>query len=142
MYIGNAMLLILNLPLIGIFVNILRIPYAVLSPIIAVVCFIGAFSLSNNPMDVVVMVFFGLVGYLMRKFDYDAAPLLLAYVLGPMLERSLRQSLILSNGSLAIFFRRPVSVVLLSIALLSLMSPLVRSGYRYLRGVPTKGTSI
>jgi putative tricarboxylic transport membrane protein len=142
MYIGNAMLLILNLPLIGIFVNILRIPYAVLSPIIAVVCFIGAFSLSNNPMDVVVMVFFGLVGYLMRKFDYDAAPLLLAYVLGPMLERSLRQSLILSNGSLAIFFRRPVSVVLLSIALLSLMSPLVRSGYRYLRGVPTQGTSI
>jgi putative tricarboxylic transport membrane protein len=124
MYIGNFLLLVLNIPLIGVFINILRIPYSVLSPFIAVVCFVGAFSVNNNAMDVVVMVFFGLVGYLMRKFDYDAAPLLLAYVLGPMLERSLRQTLILSNGSIDVFFQRPISAALLTVAFISLTAPL------------------
>lgn len=130
MYIGNTMLLVLNLPLISVFVNILRVPYPILSPIIGVVCFIGAYSLSYNPMDVVLMVFFGLVGYLMRKFEYDAAPLMLAYVLGPLLERSLRQALILSNGSLNIFVKKPISVALLGAAFLSLMTPLFQAAYR------------
>jgi putative tricarboxylic transport membrane protein len=138
MYIGNIMLLILNLPLIGIFINILRIPYPILSPLIAAVCFVGVFTVSYNPMDVVLMVFFGLVGYLMRKFDYDAAPLMLAYVLGPLLERSLRQALILSNGSMTIFFRKPISAALLSITFLSLMTPLLRMGYRYIHQVHLK----
>lgn len=138
MYIGNIMLLILNLPLIGIFINILRIPYPILSPLIAAVCFVGVFTVNYNPMDVVLMVFFGLVGYLMRKFDYDAAPLILAYVLGPLLERSLRQALILSDGSLTIFFRKPISGALLSIAFLSLMTPLFRMGYRYIKQVRLK----
>jgi putative tricarboxylic transport membrane protein len=138
MYIGNIMLLILNLPLIGIFVNILRIRYSILTPIIAVVCFIGAFSLNNNPMDVILMVFFGVLGYLMRKFDYDAAPLVLAFVLGPMLEDSLRQALIVSSGSLTIFFRKPISAALLSIAFLSLMTPLLRMGYKYVQQVHLK----
>jgi putative tricarboxylic transport membrane protein len=128
MYLGNMMLLILNIPLIGIFVNILRIPYAILSPMIALVCFVGAFSQSYNAMDVLLMVFFGFVGYLMRKFDYDPAPVMLAYVLGPMLERALRQSLILSNGSPAIFFNRPISAVILAVAVLSLMAPLLKKG--------------
>jgi putative tricarboxylic transport membrane protein len=138
MYIGNIMLLILNLPLIGIFINILRIPYPILSPLIAAVCFVGVFTVSYNPMDVVLMVFFGLVGYLMRKFDYDAAPLMLAYVLGPLLERSLRQALILSTGSMTIFFRKPISAALLSITFLSLMTPLLRMGYRYIHQVHLK----
>jgi putative tricarboxylic transport membrane protein len=130
MYVGNFMLLVLNLPLIGIFVNILRIPNAILSPIIALICFVGAFSLAYNPADVLIMVIFGLVGYLMRKFEYDAAPLILAYVLGALLETSLRQALIYSNGSPAIFFTRPVSALLLCIALLSLVSPFFKTGFR------------
>jgi putative tricarboxylic transport membrane protein len=79
------------------------------------------------------MVGFGLMGYLMRKFEYDAAPLILAYVLGPMLERSLRQALIYSNGSLAIFVNRPISAVLLMIAFLSLMSPVFGMIYRKMK---------
>lgn len=138
MYIGNAMLLFLNLPLIGIFVNILKIPKAILSPLIGVVCFIGAYSLSNNPMDVVIMVFFGLVGYLMRKFEYEPAPLVMAYVIGPLLEQSLRQSLMLSNGSIAIFFRRPISAAFLSITILLLMIPLIRRAYRYIKKAQIK----
>jgi len=85
---------------------------------------VGAFSVNNNATDVVVMVFFGVVGYLMRKFEYDAAPLLLAYVLGPMLERSLRQALIISDGSVAFFFQRPISAALLAVAFISLATPL------------------
>jgi len=135
MYIGNIMLLILNLPLIGIFINILRIPYPILSPLIAAICFVGVFTVNYNAMDVVLMVFFGLVGYLMRKFDYDAAPLMLAYVLGPLLERSLRQALILSDGSITIFFRKPISIILLSVAFLSLMTPLIQIGYRFIKQV-------
>jgi putative tricarboxylic transport membrane protein len=132
MYIGNVMLLILNIPLIGVFINIMRIPYAVLSPLIAVVCFVGAFSVNSNATDVAVMVFFGLVGYLMRKFEFDAAPLLLAYVLGPMLERSLRQSLILSDGSIGVFFQRPISAVLLAVAFISVFAPLLKwAAHRY-----------
>ena len=133
MYIANAMLLILNLPLISVFINILKIPYAILCSFIALICFIGAFSLAYNPADVLLMVVFGLMGYLMKKFEYDAAPLILAYVLGPMLERSLRQALIYSNGSLAIFVNRPISAVLLMIAFLSLTSPVFHMAYKKIK---------
>jgi putative tricarboxylic transport membrane protein len=133
MYIANVMLLILNLPLIGVFINILRVPAAILSPIIALICFVGTFSLAYNPTDVLIMVIFGLLGYLMRKFDYDAAPMILAYVLGPMLERPLRQALMYSDGSYAIFFKRPISALLLSVAFLSLISPLLGKVWRFTR---------
>jgi putative tricarboxylic transport membrane protein len=133
MYIANAMLLILNLPLISVFINILKIPYAILCSFIALICFIGAFSLAYNSADVLLMVVFGLMGYLMKKFEYDAAPLILAYVLGPMLERSLRQALIYSNGSLAIFVNRPISAVLLMIAFLSLTSPVFHMAYKKIK---------
>jgi len=129
MYLGNLMLLILNIPLIGIFVNILRIRYAILSPLIALVCFVGAFSQSYNAMDVLLMVLFGFVGYFMRKFDFDPAPVMLAYVLGPMLERALRQSLILSSGSPMIFLTRPISAMLLAVTLLTLVMPLFKRAY-------------
>jgi putative tricarboxylic transport membrane protein len=133
MYIANVMLLILNLPLISIFINILKIRYAILCSLIALICFVGAFSLAYNPADVLLMVLFGLMGYLMKKFQYDAAPLILAYVLGPMLERSLRQSLIYSNGSLAIFVNRPISAALLAIAFLSLISPVLHRVYKKIK---------
>jgi putative tricarboxylic transport membrane protein len=129
MYIGNIMLLVLNLPLIGIWVKILKIPYEVLFPLILLFCLIGVFSLNNNVGEIGLMLFFGGVGYLMKKFDYEAAPLVLAMVLGPMMENALRQSLIMANGSAAIFFTRPISlgVALLVIVLLILpMLPWVK----------------
>ena len=133
MYIANVMLLILNLPLIGIFINILKVPHSILCSLIALICFIGTFSLAYNPTDVLLLVIFGLLGYLMKKFEYDPVPLVLAYVLGPILERSLRQSLIYSNGSLAIFFTRPVSAALLAIVFFSLTLPIFRIAYRKMK---------
>ena len=129
MYTGNIMLLVLNLPLIGLWVKILRIPYSILSVLIMLFCQIGAYSVNNNVTDVLIMNIFGLVGYLMKRYDFSAAPLILAFILGPMLERSLRQSLILSHGSPAIFFSRPISLILLLFAIAMLIS-LVISGRR------------
>jgi putative tricarboxylic transport membrane protein len=123
MYIGNVILLILNVPLIRLFVKIIEAPYAILSPLIIVICAIGAFSINNNPIDVLAMMIFGGLGYLMRKFDYDPAPLLLAYILGPMLEKSISQGLAMGHGSPLIFVSRPISMVLLSVALLMMVSP-------------------
>jgi putative tricarboxylic transport membrane protein len=140
MYIGNVMLLILNIPLIGLFINILRIPYHTLAPLIALVCFVGAFAQSYNAMDVLLVVFFGFAGYLARKFDYDPAPLLLAYVVGPMFERALRQALIISDGSPWIFLEKPISASILSLAALSLMLPLFKKAYtRFLAGPKQSG---
>lgn len=130
MYIGNFMLLLLNLPLIGLFINILRIPYRFLCGFIGLVCFIGAFSVGANTMDVFIMIFFGIVGYFMKKFEFDAAPLMLAYVLGPMMERSLRQTLILSDGDFGVFISRPISRIFLLVTILSLFTPLIRRGLK------------
>ncbi len=125
MYIGNAMLLILNLPLIGMWVRFLRLPYSILFPLILFFCLIGSYTLSNSLADVYIMIIFGIVGYLMRKYRYDAPPLILALVLGPLMEANLRRSLIISSGSPLIFFQRPISVVLISASLFLLISPLL-----------------
>ncbi len=125
MYIGNVMLLILNLPLIGIWVKILKVPYPILFPLILLFCLIGCYSLNNNVTEILIMVIFGLVGYLMRKFEYEGAPLVLAFVLSPMIENALRQSLIMSHGSFMIFVTEPISLVLLLIAFFLLVSPLI-----------------
>ncbi len=116
MYIGNVMLLVLNLPLIPLWVQVLKIPYRILFPLILLFCIIGSYSLKSSVFDVIVMFIFGIVGYLFRKYDYEAAPLLLAFVLGPMFESNLRQSLTLSKGSFSIFFTRPISAVALILA--------------------------
>ena len=125
MYIGNVMLMVLNLPLIGLWVKILRVPYFFLFPLIILFCLIGVFSVRNNAADIVIMFVFGVVGYLMRKFHYQAAPLVLALVLGPMLEEAFRQSLITSRGSFAIFFTRPISVGFLIVAFILLVIPII-----------------
>jgi putative tricarboxylic transport membrane protein len=125
LYVGNAMLLILNLPMIGVWVKILKIPYHFLFSLILLLCIIGSYITNNNPYDVVIMVIFGLIGYLMKKFNYEAAPLVLALVLGPMMETALRRSLLLSDGGFAIFFTRPISASFLIVALLILLSPLI-----------------
>ena len=125
MYLGNVMLLVLNLPLIGLWVKILKVPYPILFPLILLFCLIGAYSLNNSIVEVLIMVIFGLIGYLFKKFEYEAAPLILALVLGPMLETALRRSLLLSAGDATIFLTRPISAVLILLSLLLLAYPLV-----------------
>jgi len=98
MYIGNAVLLVLNLPLVGIFVNLLRTPYAYLAPTVLLVCVIGIYSVSASVIELFVMIAFGLIGYLLRKLKFDAAPLLLAVVLGDRMEVSFRRALVISDG--------------------------------------------
>jgi len=124
MYIGNVMLVILNMPLIGIWVRIIKIPYKVLLPLIITISAVGVFSTDNNVFDMWIMLIFGALGYVMRKLDYPPAPMVLALVLGPMVELSLRQSLTISQGSLSIFFTRPISGVFTVCALISLCAPL------------------
>ena len=125
MYIGNAMLLVLNLPLIGLWVKILKIPYRLLFPLILLFCLVGAYSLNNNTAEVAMMVIFGVLGYFLRKFKYPLAPAILALVLGPMLEKALRQSLLMSVGSGWIFVTRPISLVTLLISFALLASSLL-----------------
>lgn len=118
MYIGNIFLVILNLPLIPLWVRVLRIPYPLLFPLILLFCMIGAYSLRNSTADILIMVIFGIAGYLMRKLRYEAAPLVMAFVLGPLLELNLRRALIMSDGSFSIFFLRPISSVILIVAII------------------------
>jgi putative tricarboxylic transport membrane protein len=122
LYLGNFLLLILNLPLIGIWVKLLKIPYKLLFPLILLFCLIGAYTLNNLSFDLYVMIFFGVMGWIMRKFGYEAAPLIMAYILGPMLENALRQSLLISGGSFLIFITRPISGIALGFTFLLLLS--------------------
>ncbi len=115
MYVGNVMLLVLNLPLIGIWVQFLRIPYRILIPLILLLCVIGTYSTNMNIFDVWVMIGFGVLGYLLRKQDYELGPFILALVLGPLFEQSMRQSLIMSSQNVMIFFSRPISAGLLAL---------------------------
>jgi len=125
MYIGNVMLLVLNLPLIPLWVQVLKIPYRILFPLILLFCIIGSYSLKNSIFDVLLMFIFGIVGYLFRKFDYEGAPLILAFVLGPMFETNLRQSLTLSKGSFSIFFTRPIAAVTIILAIILLITAFI-----------------
>ena len=121
LYIGNIMLLVLNLPLVGIWVQFLRIPYWALFPIILLLCIIGTYSTNTNIFDVWVMIGFGLLGYLLRKQNYELAPFILAIILGPLFEQSLRQSLIMSHKNPMIFLTRPITASLLGISLILLV---------------------
>jgi putative tricarboxylic transport membrane protein len=123
MYIGNVMLLVLNLPLVPLFAQVLRAPAYVLFPIILGISIVGVYSTSGSLFDVGLLAGFGLLGYLMRKLDYPSAPLILGLVLGGAMERALRQSLMMSEGSLSILVARPISAVMLSLALLILLIP-------------------
>lgn len=129
MYIGNVMLLILNLPLAPLFASVLRIPYSILIPIIIGIALFGVYSVDNSVFNVGVTIVFGGLGFVMRLYGYPAAPLVLALVLGPMLEKALRQSLQMSLGSPEIFVTRPMSALILSFAALALVYPLI-SGMR------------
>jgi putative tricarboxylic transport membrane protein len=126
MYLGNIMLLLLNLPLIGLWVKLLRVPYQLLAPLIVTFVIIGAYSVNNSVFDIGTVIAFGAFGYLLRKFDFEPAPLVLAMILGPQLEASLRRSLIYSRGDLGVFFDRPIAATLLALALLMVLSPVFR----------------
>ena len=126
MYVGNAMLLVLNLPLIPMWVRLLKIPYAYLGPMILLFCLIGSYTLNNNLSDVIIMILFGGVGFLLKRFNYEAVPLILAMVLGLMIEDRLRQSLIISKGSFSIFISRPICAVFLVVTLSIVAAALFR----------------
>jgi len=124
MYVGNVMLLVLNLPLVPLFAQVLRAPVYILYPVILGISIVGVYSTSGSLLDLALLAAFGLLGYLMRKLDYPAAPLILGLVLGGAMERALRQSLMMSEGSLSILVTRPISALMLSLALLILLIPL------------------
>jgi len=125
MYIGNFMLLILNLPLIPLWVKVLKIPYSYLFSFILLFVCIGAYSLNNTVMDILIAIAFGIIGYFMKLFAYEAAPFVLGFVLGPLLETALKRSLILSDGSFMIFLTRPISAFFLVVVLLVAVLPLL-----------------
>jgi len=125
-YIANVLLLILSTVFIPLFVRAVRIPYSILMPLIVVFCVTGAYSLKNSPWDVGQMLVFGVLGYLMKKLGYSPAALVLALVLGPLAERALRQSLIISDAGIGILFMRPISAVLMAIAIVAVAVPIVR----------------
>jgi putative tricarboxylic transport membrane protein len=131
MYVGNLMLLVLNLPLVPLFAQVLRTPVFVLYPVIFGVSIVGTYSTSGSLFDVWLLAGFGLMGYLMRKLDYPSAPLILGLVLGGALERALRQSLMMSDGHLSILFTRPISAVMLSLTALILLIPVFNKFNRW-----------
>lgn len=124
MYIGNIFLVLLNLPLIGLWVQILKVPYSILYVLIILICQIGAYSINNDVNDVLLVNIFGFFGYLMKRYEFEGAPLIMALVLGRMLESSLRRALMMSDGNPMIFLTRPISAFFLIIALILLLSPL------------------
>jgi putative tricarboxylic transport membrane protein len=130
MYIGNVMLLLLNLPLIGIWVKLLKVPYRILFPFILFFCMIGSFTLNNKIFDVLTMLFFGVIGYFFKKYGYEPAPLVMAFILGDLLEVKLRQSLLISLGDPSIFIIRPISVSFLVAALLILVLPILFNKFK------------
>jgi TctA family transporter len=125
MWIGNLMLLILNLPLIGLWTRMLTVPYYLMFPCIVITCCIGSFNVSNNPFDVYMLAMFGVIGYIFVKLDCEPAPFLLGFVLGPMLEDHFRRAMLISRGSPMIFLTHPISAVLLGIAALALLAVLL-----------------
>ena len=121
MYVGNLVLLILNLPLVGLFVNVLRIPYPILYPSILTFCILGVYAVNNSVVDVWIMLVMGAVGYFLKKFRFETAPIVLGLVLAPTIEMSLRQSLAMSDGSYAIFFQKPIAATLLAVGVTLLL---------------------
>jgi putative tricarboxylic transport membrane protein len=125
MYLGNIMLLILNLPLIGLWVQVLKVPYPILFPLILLFCLVGVYSLNYSLIEISLMIGFGVFGYLARKFQFELAPLVLAIVIGPMMENNLRLSLVISQGNPMIFITHPISAAFMCVTAALLISPLV-----------------
>jgi TctA family transporter len=125
MWIGNLFLLVLNLPMIGLWVRLCMVPYHLLYPAILTFCAIGVFSLSNSEFDLYIMALFGFLGYVFGKIECEPAPMLLGMILGPMMEEHLRRALILSRGDPSIFLRRPISLTILVVSVAALVAALL-----------------
>jgi putative tricarboxylic transport membrane protein len=136
MYIGNVMLLLLNLPLIGLWVQFLKTPFWLLSALIFLFILTGSYTNRNETLDIFIAISFGIIGYLLKKFEYPIAPLILSYILAPNLEKYLGQSLITGGGSPFIFFSRPISAFFIITALVVLFYPLIRKLLKKERIVP------
>jgi putative tricarboxylic transport membrane protein len=136
MYTGNVLGVLIVLAFVPFFAAILRIPFAMLTPLIVVLCAIGSYAVHNSMLDIWYMLIFGVVGYVFKKLDYPLAPLVLALVLGDMAENALRQSLIMSQGSLTIFVDRPIAGAITAVALLFFLLPIIGPWWRRLRGLP------
>ncbi|MGE5577270.1 MAG: tripartite tricarboxylate transporter permease [Syntrophothermus sp.] len=141
MYIGNVLLVLMNIGMIPAFVSVLRTPVSILMPLIVVFTLVGSYSANNNLFDVWVMLCFGFAGYFMKKFGYPAAPVVLALVLGPTTERTLRQSLMMSRGSLGIFFSEPIAATLMTLTLIILIAPLIGWAAKAVRGRRVPGSA-
>jgi TctA family transporter len=125
MWIGNLFLIILNLPLIGMWVRLIMVPYKYLFPAILVFCAVGVFSLKNSQVDIYFMGLFGVLGYVFSKLGCEPAPMLLAYILGPLMEEYLRRAMLLSRGDPWVFVQRPISITLLILAVLAMFTVLI-----------------
>jgi len=132
MYVGNLMLLALNLPLIGFWIRLLRVPYPYLAVVIVIICIVGAYSIKDSAFDVGMMTVFGLLGYFLRKGGFPAAPLVLAMILGTILERNVHQAMMVSGGDPIIFIEKPISAMLLSVGVLIVLIPLFKLGWKRL----------
>ncbi len=122
MWIGNAMLVILNLPLVGLWVKLLKIPYRYLFPSIIMFCAVGNYSINNSAMDVYLCGLFGILGYILVKLECEPAPLILGFVLGPLMEENLRRALLISRGDPTVFFTRPISLAFMIVAILLVLT--------------------
>jgi len=135
MYTGNVIGVAMVLAFVPLFAAILRVPFAILTPLIVAVCAIGAYSVNSRMIDVWYMLIFGVIGYVFKKLDYPLAPLVLALVLGDLAENALRQSLIMSHGSLLILLERPISGAITAVALFFFALPIITPWWRRFRGV-------
>jgi putative tricarboxylic transport membrane protein len=121
MWVGNLMLLVINLPLVGLWVKLLSVPYRMLFPVIIIFCAVGAYTMTNSPFNILVMLVFGLVGFGLRSLNLEPAPLVLGFVLGPMMEENMRRALLISRGDPLVFVERPISAFFLICAVLMLV---------------------
>jgi putative tricarboxylic transport membrane protein len=142
MYTGNVIGVLMVLAFVPLFAAILRIPFAILTPLIVVVCAIGSYAVHNSMLDIWYMLIFGVVGYAFKKLDYPLAPFVLALVLGDMAENALRQSLIMSQGTLTIFLTRPIAGVITAAAIFFFIMPIITPWWRRLRGGPPAGAPV
>jgi putative tricarboxylic transport membrane protein len=132
MYIGNVMLLILNVPMISLWVSILRIPHHILLPLILIIAAIGSYSVNNSMLDLYVLVALGVVGYVLRKFDFHLAPMVVGIVLGPLIEKHLREGLFMSQGDISIFYKSPFAITVFIIVFIVMTLNIQRNLYRKL----------
>jgi putative tricarboxylic transport membrane protein len=125
MWLGNLMLIVINLPLVGVWVRLLRVPYRHLFPMIVIFCCIGIYSVNNAPFDVSMTAIWGVVGYWLVKHDFEPAPMILGFVLGPLMEENLRRAMLIARGDATVFLTRPISAVLLGISAFMLILSLL-----------------